>query len=136
MKKNLPNSLFGNSQYLKEKLCFFLIIIFLVGFSCTSFAQTVKSKKSKHLKQAATSNNQRLTYQLIASAGNTYGYDILQNSHKLIHQPSKPGLPGNRGFTRKVDAVKVAKLVISKIKNNQMPPTVSKQEMDSLKVKL
>ena len=133
MKKKLPNSLFGNSQYLKEKLCFFLIIIFLVGFSCTSFAQTVKSK---HLKQAATSNNQRLTYQLIASAGNTYGYDILQNSHKLIHQPSKPGLPGNRGFTRKVDAVKVAKLVISKIKNNQMPPTVSKQEMDSLKVKL
>ena len=136
MENKLPNLSFSKSQYRKEKLCSLLIIIFLVGISCISFAQTVKSKKSKHLKQAATSNNQRLTYQLIASAGNTYGYDILQNNHKLIHQPSKPGLPGNNGFARKADAVKVAVLVISKIKNNQMPPTVSKHEMDSLKIKL
>lgn len=136
MKKKLPNLLFGNSQYLKKNFCFFIIIIFLVGISTISFAQTIKNKKSKHLKHAAAKNNHRLTYQIIKSADNTYGYDILQNSHKLIHQPSKPGLAGNSGFRRKVDAVKVALLVISKIKNNQMPPTVSKYEMDSLKVKL
>jgi hypothetical protein len=52
----------------------------------------------------------------------------------MIHQPSAPGLPGNEGFKTKADAEKVAKLVIDKIKKGEMPPSVTKEEMEKLKV--
>jgi cytochrome c5 len=76
-----------------------------------------------------------ITYAIIRAAGNTYGYDIYSNKRMLIHQASIPGLPGNKGFRRKRDAEKTARLVIYKLQKNIMPPTVSRREMDSLSVK-
>ena len=66
----------------------------------------------------------------------TYGYDIYDDNHKLIHQPSIPGLPGNDGFKTKADALKVAQLVCDKLKNGEMPPSVSLKEMKQLKVRI
>jgi hypothetical protein len=94
--------------------------------------------KQKKYKQITTQNNsfRQLSYVIIPSSDNTYGYDILSDNKKVIHQPSKPGLPGNTGFDKKEDAEKVAKLVIYKLSHNIMPPTVEKRELDSLKIKL
>ena len=50
----------------------------------------------------------------------------------MIHQPSAPGLPGNEGFKSKEKASKVAELVISKIKNGEMPPSITMDEMKKL----
>jgi len=44
-------------------------------------------------------------------------------------------MPGKKGFQRKADAEKVAKLVIKKIQKGMMPPTVEKKELDSLSIK-
>ena len=77
----------------------------------------------------------QLTYKITNSEQNTFGYDILDYNRPMIHQPSVPAMPGNKGFTKKEDAEKVAKLVIYKINRNIMPPTVTKQEIDSLKIK-
>lgn len=41
---------------------------------------------------------------------------------------------GIRAFDTKQDAEKVAQLVIQKMKNGEMPPTVSSDEMIKLKV--
>ncbi len=114
------------------------IFIFLLCFQLKAVSQThhsAKTAKSSKAAQSNTSNNMVLSYQIIPAEGNTFGYDILDHGKKLVHQPSKPGMPGNKGFRKKSDAMKVAKLVIYKINHNQMPPTVSKQELDSLKVK-
>ena len=81
-------------------------------------------------------SSQQLSYEIIPAAQNSFGYNILSGSKKLVHQPSVPGLPGNRGFRSKEDEEKCAKLVIKKINNNMMPPTVTRQELDSLKIKL
>ena len=43
-------------------------------------------------------------------------------------------MPGNEGFKTKADASKVAQLVIGKIKKGEMPPTVTIEEMQKLKV--
>jgi len=43
-------------------------------------------------------------------------------------------MPGNNGFRTKEQAERTAKFVISKIQKNIMPPTVTIQELDSLKV--
>ena len=71
---------------------------------------------------------------IIPSENNTFGYDVYLHGAVLIHQPSRPGLPGNVGFATEEDAMKVAELVIKKIRNNEMPPTVTIEELDALGV--
>jgi len=71
---------------------------------------------------------------IIPVANNTFGYDIYVYGSVLVHQPSRPGLPGNAGFATEADAMKVAELVIKKIRNNEMPPTVTIEELRGLGV--
>jgi hypothetical protein len=66
---------------------------------------------------------------------NGYGYDIIMDGHPYVHQPNIPALPGNRGFETEADAIKVAQLVVSKILNHVMPPTVGVNELDSLGIR-
>ena len=75
-----------------------------------------------------------LTAVIIPSENGTFGYNILMYGSILVHQPSRPGLPGNEGFATEADAMKVAELVISKIRNNEMPPTVTIGELRELGV--
>ena len=72
--------------------------------------------------------------EIIPSENNTFGYNIYLYDTILIHQPLRPSLPGNVGFTTKEDALKVAELVIKKIHNNELPPTVTIQELQVLGV--
>ena len=71
---------------------------------------------------------------IIPSENNTFGYDIYVWGSVIIRQPSRPGLPGNAGFATEEDAMKVAELVIKKIRNNEMPPTVTIEELRALGV--
>jgi hypothetical protein len=69
------------------------------------------------------------SYQLIPAENATFGYEIKQGNRTLIRQITIPGLSGNSGFATKADAEKVAELVIIKLKNGEMPPSVSEAEM-------
>ncbi len=73
-------------------------------------------------------------YKIIQAPRNTWGYDILRNNKIFIHQPNRPGMPGNEGFNTKKDAMKVAELVIAKVKKGEMPPTISAEELAALKL--
>ena len=64
-----------------------------------------------------------------------FGYNIYRNNSLYIHQPHIPSIPGNMGFTSYEKANKAAMLVVFKIKNNIIPPSVSERELDSLGVK-
>ena len=75
------------------------------------------------------------TYTIIPAADHTWCYDVYQNGRVFIHQTSIPGQPGNLGFARKKDAEKIAALVVFKLENHVLPPTVTRQEMDSLHIK-
>lgn len=106
----------------------FLLFIFagLPGIA-TSADETVKQKDNPYA-------NAEITIKIIPSTNNTFGYDILLYGRPLVHQPSIPGLPGNDGFTTKEKAQKVAELVLKKIRNNEMPPTVTIEELNSMGV--
>jgi len=75
-----------------------------------------------------------LSYKVIAAEGNGYGYDVYADGRILIHQPTVPGQPGISGFRKKSDSEKVAELVIRKLKNGEVPPTVTEEELKKLKV--
>ena len=63
-----------------------------------------------------------------------FGYNILVDGSIFIHQATIPSLPGNKAFDSKEKAELVANLVSHKLKNNIMPPSVTKAELDSLKI--
>ena len=73
-----------------------------------------------------------LSCKIISSENNTFGYEILMNGRLYIHQTNIPGLPGNMGFKNKETAKNVANLVISKIRKNEMPPSVTTSELNKL----
>jgi hypothetical protein len=78
--------------------------------------------------------NAEITIKIIPSANQTYGYDILLYRKPLVHQPNIPGLPGNAGFTTKERAQTVAEFVVKKIRNNEMPPTVTIEDLNNMGV--
>jgi len=92
------------------------------------------SKPAAQFPAASQFSNTKLTYNIIPAVNNTFCYDVLADGKILIHQPSKPGLPGNEGFKTKAAAAKVANLIITKIKKGEMPPSVTTDELKKLNV--
>lgn len=101
-------------------LNFFLILAIILFFNNISFSQLLMSV-----------NNYKK--EVFKNKDNTFGYKILKDSKPMINQESMPAVPGNKGFPRKIDAERMADLVIFKIKNGVMPPTVTVMEVDSIK---
>lgn len=116
-------------------------MIVLLVFGLQAKAQFPASHGHDHDQQKQVSfpkSNQfsksKLEYTIINSPNGTFGYDVLADGKLLIHQSSIPAMPGNSGFDTRQSAAKVAKLVIQKIKNGEMPPTVTVEELKKLKV--
>jgi len=63
---------------------------------------------------------------------NGWGYQILVGDKLYITQHVIPAVEGNKAFTTKEQALKVANLVISKMKKRVGLPAVSYRELDSL----
>ena len=97
-------------------------------------APTQPDRSAEKFPAASTYANTKLTYKIIDAPKHTYGYDVFADGRLMIHQTSAPALPGNEGFKTKEDATKVALLVIEKIKNGEMPPTITIDEMKKLNV--
>jgi len=66
--------------------------------------------------------------------GGYWGYDVYKDNQLLIHQPNIPAIEGDRGFSSEQKAITVANLTIKKLQDGVMPPTLSIEELDSLKV--
>ena len=72
------------------------------------------------------------TYQIIANQDGTFGYDVFADGKLFIHQPTIPAMPGTKGFESKAAAESVARLVLKKLKQGEVPPTVYLEEMKKL----
>ncbi|MFN0189155.1 MAG: DUF4907 domain-containing protein [Bacteroidia bacterium] len=64
-----------------------------------------------------------------------YGFDIYQEGKMMIHQNSIPAIQGNKGFNTEEDAKAVGALMLYRISNGIMPPSISIEDLDSLGVK-
>jgi hypothetical protein len=90
--------------------------------------------KKEAKEQKNTYANAKITIKIIPSIKKTFGYDILLHGRLLVHQPNIPALPGNEGFTTKERARKVAEFVVKKIRKNEMPPTVTIDNLNNMGV--
>jgi hypothetical protein len=126
-----------------KKITLFFLVYLCCNFS-TNAQQANKSKKKSTQKSAQNNQktpefpssesfkNAKLTYKIIPAPNNTWCYDIFKDGSMCIHQNSIPGVAGINGFKTKEKAEKVAQLVVTKIQNGEMPPTVSQEEMKAV----
>lgn len=93
-------------------------------------------KESAAIKEA---NRQRMTnaiiqHFVIKADSSTYGYSIYIDGKLYVYQTTIPAMPGNRGFSNVDSAEKTALLVIEKIKQGELPPTLSADELRQRKI--
>jgi hypothetical protein len=67
-------------------------------------------------------------------SGTGWGYKVYVGDNIYINQPFIPGVPGKRYFVTEDDAKKVAALVVKKIMQHHLPPTVSGNELRQLHI--
>jgi Domain of unknown function (DUF4907) len=126
-----------------KKIVILVLLCLFIATTATS-QQRIKDKKNEHLSPPEMSHdttkktpnpylNLSVTSVIIKNESNTYGYDIAVEGKTVIHQPNVPAISGNQGFKTKESAELVAKMVIKKIKNGEMPPTISIDEMKKIK---
>lgn len=60
-----------------------------------------------------------------------WGYDIMINGQLYIHQPNIPAVMGNSGFSSEEKAREAGEMIVSKIRNNILPPSVTVEELES-----
>lgn len=118
-----------------------LYFIFIILVSCSSQSEKAEQRlvqNNNPVQREAPSTTQNFSSQFFfvdsLNPKLGFGYNILIDGALFIHQNSIPSLPGNTAFPSQEQAEIVANLVIHKLKNNIMPPSVSKQELDSLKI--
>jgi hypothetical protein len=121
-------------QFISFIVCLFTLLSSMPAVAGTSMSaeETAGKKEVKQQKNAYA--KAEITIKIIPAANKTFGYDILLYGRPLVHQPNIPGLPGNEGFTTKERAQTVAEFVVKKIRNNEMPPTVTIEELNSMGV--
>jgi len=125
----------NQKKLLMYNIYLFELLLFLIAFSSCSDISTNKIflKDSTDITHKAAASN-AYTYVIFNADQNSYGYNILEHNRILIHQRNVPGQPGNKGFSTKEDAEKVAQLVLSKLNNKIMPPSINRKELDSLNI--
>jgi hypothetical protein len=74
-------------------------------------------------------NDPLITSRIFESELGGYGYDILVNDTLFIHQPNIPVINDNVGFPTEAKAKQIADLVITKIRNHEVPPSVTHEEL-------
>ncbi len=107
-----------------------MFMVVAVALSCTStgkrFSDTSQEKSDSVVQTVYESQ--------ILDLGVGWGYQITQNHKVIIHQPTIPAVSGNNPFVSEEQAMAVATLVINKLNKGHMPPSVTRHELDSLRI--
>ena len=106
-------------NFMKRHLLFLMLIC-----SCSGSPPHHNSKKGNSSRTIKSS--------IFKSEYGGFGYDIKIDGKLLVHQPNVPVINNYRGFATVQEARNIAALVVLKIKNNEVPPTLTATEIDSL----
>lgn len=69
---------------------------------------------------------------LIEHADGTFGYEVMKSGNLIVSQPHIPGEGGTTGFARREQAGAAAELVISKLEQDILPPSISEKELKKI----
>jgi hypothetical protein len=104
------------------------------GYKEQDKAVTVKTEHASHTLPVKESISNDSNIVIIPSTYGGWGYEIYQAKKRYIIQPNIPAIAGNKGFASKEDAQKVAALMLKKIMNHELPPTITIEELNALHI--
>lgn len=107
-----------------------MFMVIAVALSCTS---TGKRFSDDHPATSDSVVETVFNTQILDVEGG-WGYQITHNQKVIIHQPAIPAIRGNKPFVSEKQAMAVATLVIAKLNKGLMPPSVTRHELDSLRI--
>lgn len=110
-----------------------VIFVLLVVVACSQ-TPTKSSEEESNGDTNTTLATEKYEVITTENQDQSFGYQILKDGKLMIDQKNIPAVQGNRGFSSKSDAEKVANFAIDKIKKGAFPPTISVEELDSLGV--
>ena len=87
--------------------------------------------KAANIKRAAKTQFQ---YFIIKADSSSFGYSIYADGNLYIQQNTIPSVAGTKGFSDTNSAAKTAQLVIKKIKQGEMPPTITIKDLKKISV--
>ncbi len=116
-----------------------ILSISIILISLASAAQSVNDSTFHELQRIKESNIKKaaeaqIRYFIIKADSNRFGYGIYLNGELFIQQTIVPAMGGNKGFTDTATAGKTAQLVIQKLKEGEMPPTITIDDLKKIKV--
>lgn len=117
-----------------------ICIVILSVWASTMFGQAFDPKKHDQDSLAIKAQEQKnalkeriksatIQYFVIKAEVASFGYSIFINGSLYIEQKTIPGKTGNQGFLTYDQADQCARLVVEKIKEGEMPPTVNETEI-------
>jgi hypothetical protein len=121
----------------------FLLIASLLVVQCLHAQQASNPPNTDSLKNASEAikaankksmADATLQHFVIKADSSTYGYSIYIDGKLYIQQTTIPAMPGGRGFSSIATAEKAAALVIKKIKEGELPPTLTVEELRQRKI--
>lgn len=108
-----------------------IVFIFLGLFSCSNKKNTPSIPPKNNRSNTASPG---FTYRIEFKDGTGWGYQVFDGKKLILNQDHIPAIQGNIGFSNKDDAQKTAVYIIEKLEKGIFPPTLSIDELDSLKV--
>ncbi|WP_288425292.1 DUF4907 domain-containing protein [uncultured Spirosoma sp.] len=79
----------------------------------------------------------RPAYQLqLFNTAAGWGYDVFSQGRLILHQPTIPGVAGERGFANESQARQVGERVISKLKGGKGLPTITPDELRDMNISI
>lgn len=84
--------------------------------------------------EQVTNSDSEWTYEVISTSEGNWGYQLFQKGEMVINQTSIPSIQGINGFDSEEKAERTARYILHKLDKGIFPPTVDKEELDSLGV--
>lgn len=84
--------------------------------------------------ERVTNSDSEWTYDVTFISEGNWGYQLFQKGEMVINQTSIPSIQGTNGFDSEEKAERTARFILHKLENGIFPPTVDKEELDSLDV--
>ena len=121
---------------MKSTALFFVFSLFFLSCNNNNRESNVIEENNKHNGNLIP-EEQPLVYEVKTFVeGYGFGYDIYVNNEIYIHQPNIPAVNGLHTFVSESDAIRVAELMVQKMKAGMTHPTISMEELFELKIEI
>ena len=97
---------------------------------------SIRLEMAKQIKIEPQYGKSELKAITIRVENNRYGYQIMADDKMILEEKSIPAISGYYGFINEEEAMRVAEFAIKKIREGEMPPSITVTDLEEMKISL